>query len=79
MRYMWWIIILIPLAVYLGVCILPTLNLFTLSLIGITLIIFLMVEYRQVRRDKARSKLPITAMAVIMASFLSGVVLSLMR
>ncbi len=76
---MWWILILIPLAVYLGAVILPTLNLFTLSLIGITLIIFLMVEYRQVRRDKARSKLPITAMAVIMASFLSGVVLSLMR
>lgn len=76
---MWWIIILVPLAVYLGAVILPTLNLFTLSLIGITLVIFLMVEYRQVRRDQARSKLPIMAMGVIMLSFLSGVVLSLMK
>ncbi|MEN6472622.1 MAG: hypothetical protein ABFD81_01305 [Syntrophaceae bacterium] len=76
---MWWIIILIPLAAYLGVAILPTLNLFTLSLIGITLVIFLMVEYRQVRRDQARSRIPIMAMAVIMISFLSGVLLSLMK
>jgi hypothetical protein len=76
---MWWIIILIPLAVYLGAAILPALNLFTLSLIGITLVIFLTVEYRQVSRDRARSKLPIMAMAVIMISFLSGVVLSLMK
>jgi len=70
---------LIPLAAYLGVAILPTLNLFTLSLIGITLVIFLMVEYRQVRRDQARSRIPIMAMAVIMISFLSGVLLSLMK
>jgi len=76
---MWWIIILIPLAVYLGIAILPTLNLFTLSLIGITLVIFLIVEYRQVRRDQARSRLPIMAMAVIMISFLSGAVLSLIK
>lgn len=76
---MWWIIILVPLAVYLGVVILPTLNLFTLTLIGITLVIFLMVEYRQVRRDQARSKLPIMAMGVIMLSFISGVILSLMK
>ena len=76
---MWWIIILIPLAAYLGIAILPTLNLFTLSLIGITLVIFLIVEYRQVRRDQARSRLPIMAMAVIMISFLSGAVLSLIK
>jgi hypothetical protein len=76
---MWWIIILIPICIYLSVATLATLNLFTLSLIGITLFIFLLVEVHQVRRDKSRSKVPVTAMVVIVVSFLSGVVLSLLK
>lgn len=76
---MWWIVILIPICIYVSVAILATLNLTTLSLIGITVILFFYAEVRQVRRDATKSKVPIAVMGLIVVSFIAGVVLSLLR
>ncbi len=77
--FMWWIILLIPLCVYLSTQILAGLNLFTLFLIGVTVLIFLAVEVAQVRKDRSRSKMPLSAMGIIALSVVVGTVLSLMR
>lgn len=76
---MWWILILIPICIYVSIYILATLNLITLSLIGITVILFFYAEVRQVRRDPTKSKVPIWVMGLILISYVSGVILSLLK
>ncbi len=69
-----WIVLFIPLSVWLGIALLSTLNVFTIGGIGITALIYLLIELRQVSRDRNRSRLPLWIMFLMFASVVLGLV-----
>lgn len=76
---MWWIIILIPICIWVSVSILSKLNFITLGIIGITVILFLWFEIRQISKDKTKSKNPLWVIGLIVLSVLLGAILSLLK
>ncbi len=69
-----WIVLFIPLSVWLGIALLSSLNVFTIGGIGITALIYLLIELRQVSRDRNRSRLPLWIMFLMFASVVLGLV-----
>lgn len=69
-----WIVMFIPLCIWLGVALVSTLNIYTASGIGITALIYLLIELRQVSRDRNRSRLPLWTMFLMFASVILGLV-----
>lgn len=69
-----WIIIFIPLCIWLGIELISTLNIYTAGGIGITALIYLLIELCQVSQDRNRSRLPLWIMFLMFASVVLGLV-----
>ena len=69
-----WIILFLPLSVWLGIRYITLLNVPSLVCLTITLVMFMLVELRQVRRDRARLRTPLWVMCLTLVSILVGVV-----
>jgi len=69
-----WICLFIPLCVWLGIAVLSPLNVYTLGGVGITVLIYLIIELRQVSRYKGRSRYPLWIMALMLFSVILGLV-----
>lgn len=70
---MWWIILFIPVCIWLSTGLLGAMNGLTLGIVGLTVAIFFYVEYRQVRKDRSRSMTPLWIMALMLVSIGAGV------
>ena len=69
-----WICLFIPLCIWLGIVVISPLNIYTTGGIAITAFIYLLIELRQVSRDRNRSRLPLWVMFLMLASVVFGMV-----
>ncbi|HRR68237.1 MAG TPA: hypothetical protein P5146_02975 [Desulfomonilia bacterium] len=69
-----WICLFIPLCIWLGIVVISPLNIYTTGGIAITAFIYLLIELRQVSRDRNRSRLPLWIMFLMLASVVFGMV-----
>ena len=67
-----WICLFIPLCIWLGIVVISPLNIYTTGGIAITAFIYLLIELRQVSRDRNRSRLPLWIMFLMLASVVFG-------
>ncbi|MFY9110665.1 MAG: hypothetical protein WAP34_01870 [Desulfomonilia bacterium] len=72
--FMIWICLFIPLCIWLGIVVISPLNIYTTGGIAITAFIYLLIELRQVSRDRNRSRLPLWIMFLMLASVVFGMV-----
>jgi len=72
--FMIWICLFIPLCIWLGIVVISPLNIYTTGGIAITAFIYLLIELRQVSRDRNRSRLPLWVMFLMLASVVFGMV-----
>ncbi len=68
-----WIILYIPFCIWMGTGIISRLNIYSIGAIFITVAIFVLIEFRQVSRDKNRSKTPLWIMCMTIATIFLGV------
>ncbi len=68
-----WIILYIPLCIWMGIGIVSRMNLYSTGAVFITVAIFILIEYSQVSRDTNRSKTPLWIMCMTIASILLGI------
>jgi len=69
-----WIILFIPLGIWLGLAIASRMNIFTLGGVAITVLIFILVETRQYQKDRARSLIPLWIMCLMLLSLGTGLI-----
>ncbi len=72
--FMIWIILFLPLSVWLGIKYITLLNIPSVICLTITLVMFMLVELRQVLRDRARLRTPLWVMCLSLVSILVGVI-----
>lgn len=72
-----WILILIPLCIWLGLTKVAAMNLLTLGGVTLTVAIFLWVELHQLKRDAARSRTPVYVMGLMLLTLVAGFVRTL--
>ncbi|MFY9113101.1 MAG: hypothetical protein WAR22_08595 [Desulfomonilia bacterium] len=70
-----WIVLFLPVCIWLGIAVVSELNLPTIMALGTTVIIYLIIELRQVSRDRERSRLPLWIMFLMLVSVVLGAVL----
>lgn len=63
-----WIVLFLPVCIWLGIAVVSELNLPTIMALGTTVIIYLIIELRQVSRDRERSRLPLWIMFLMLVS-----------
>lgn len=73
-EYMVWIALFLPLSVWLGIRYITLLNIPSLICLTITLVMFMLVELRQVLRDRARLRTPLWVMCLSLVSIVVGIV-----
>jgi hypothetical protein len=69
-----WIGLFLPFCIWLGIAVVSPLNGYTIGGIGITVSVYLLIELRQVSRDRSRSRLPLWIMFLMLASIVLGMV-----
>lgn len=69
-----WIVLFLPVCVWLGIVVVSALNLPTILALGTTVVVYLIVELRQVSRDRSRSRLPLWIMFLMLVSVVLGAV-----
>lgn len=77
MCYKWrmvWIILFLPICIWMGIGIISTMNLLSIAGVAITMIVFAILEFRWVCRDKDRSRTPLWIMLMIIGSVILGLV-----
>ena len=70
-----WIVLFLPVCIWLGIAVVSELNLPTIMALGTTVIIYLIIQLRQVSRDRERSRLPLWIMFLMLVSVVLGAVL----
>lgn len=68
-----WPILYIPVGIWLSANVVSQLNLLSLGGVALTCVIFLLIELKQVSGDKARSRLPLWVMCLMLATLVSSV------
>ena len=69
-----WIILFLPLSIWLGITYITQLNLQSVFCLSLTLIGFTLVELKQVLKDKSRMRTPLWIMVMSLGSMLLGVI-----
>jgi len=68
-----WVILFIPVCVWLSMSIVSQLNLLTLGGVALTCAIFFLIELIQISHDGDRSKMPLWVMCLILVALASSV------
>jgi len=69
-----WVILFIPLALWLSVAFASQFSWATLAIVFGVILIFSLVEFIQLSRDHSRSKAPLMIMCLILASLVGSVI-----
>jgi len=71
--YMIWVILFLPLSIWLGINIIAQMNLASIGGICLTVAVFTLIELLQVSKDRKRSKIPLWIMCLMLFSVVLGV------
>lgn len=69
-----WVILFIPLALWLSVAFASQFTWATLAIVFVVILIFCIVEFTQLSRDHTRSKAPLMIMCLILASLVGSLI-----
>ena len=69
-----WIILFLPICIWMGIGIISTMNLLSIAGVAITVIVFTFLELKWVSRDKDRSRTPLWIMFMMIGSIVLGLV-----
>jgi len=69
-----WILILIPLCIWLGITKVAAMNLITWAGVCLTVVIFTYVEVHQLKLDSSRSKTPVYVMGLMLLTLAAGLI-----
>lgn len=69
-----WVILFIPIAIWLCVALASHFTPVSLAIVFGVILIFCIVELRQISRDHSRSRAPLLIMCLILASLMGGVI-----
>ncbi len=70
-----WVILFIPLCVWLCTAFVVHMSLLTLAAVALTVAIFFLIELRQIGKDTARSRTPLWVMCLMLLTLACGVFL----
>jgi len=69
-----WIILFLPICVWMGIGIISKMNLLSITCTAITVVVFIFLEFGWASKEKNRSKQPLWIMYMMMGAVLLGVV-----
>lgn len=68
-----WVILFVPVCIWLSMNIVSQLNVLTLGGVALTCAIFFLIEFKQISKDTTRSRLPLWIMCLMLVTLASRV------
>jgi hypothetical protein len=68
-----WIILFLPICVWMGIGIISKMNLLSIACTAITVVVFIFLELRWASKEENRSKLPLWIMCMMLGAVVLGV------
>lgn len=69
-----WTVLFLPVCIWLGIAVVSAMTPPTILALGTTVVVYLIIELRQVSRDRSRSRLPLWIMFLMLVSVVLGAV-----